>query len=100
MNRGLCVGGPLDGEYAEHTSNMMRIPQLGEVMYRADRVTPAEYQPNLFYSYVFVSRYWIPYDIRQGVRPITDVLEILERCYVNERRANASEVPMVPRVQT
>lgn len=85
MNRGLCVGGPLDGEYAEHASNMLRIPQVGEVLYRADG-TPAAYQPNLFYSYVFVSRYWIPYDIRQGVRPITDVLEILERCYILSRR--------------
>lgn len=90
MNKGLCIGGPLDGEYAEHASNMLKVPQTGETVYRADG-TQAAYQPNLWYRYVFVTRYWMPYDERSGVRAITHALDILDRSYAKTAAAKKHE---------
>ncbi len=90
--RGLVVGGPLDGSYVEHTSNMYRHPTPdGEVIYRGDG-SVAAHQPNLFFPYIFCTRYWVPYDERKGVQPITEVLDILDKVYIQHVRNQEAQV--------
>jgi hypothetical protein len=83
--RGLAIGGPLDGQYVEHTSNLLRIPQKGEVVLRSDG-TRAAYQPNLWFNYLFCTRYWVPHKDGQSAKPITEVLDVLDRVYVESRK--------------
>jgi hypothetical protein len=78
--KGLVVGGPLDGQIKEHTSNLMLVPCEGETVYRADG-TEAAYQPNKTFRYVFVGRYWTPYN-GGSVPAITVPLEVLEAYYM------------------
>jgi hypothetical protein len=77
---GLVVGGPLDGQYVEHTSNMYRLPQEGETIYRADG-TEAHYQPNKWFTYLFISRYWVPYDVKKGARSLNSILDEMDALY-------------------
>ena len=58
---GLVVGGPLAGSMLDHSSNIYRHPKpegTYEIDLRADG-TPAAYQPNAFFEYCFVSRYYV-----------------------------------------
>lgn len=85
--RGLCIGGPLDGEYAECERNMLRIPQDGEIVTLADG-SRAPYQPNLSFNYVYVARYWWPYDARSGIPGLTTILDRIDRSYAEARMKN------------
>lgn len=93
MYRGLVIGGPLDGQMLEHSSNMYRIerePGTWEVVYRIDG-TRAAVQPHQYYQYLFNTRYWMPYTYGQGARPITDVLDVLDATYIAAKLAEQRE---------
>lgn len=91
MYKGLVIGGELDGQILEHHDNMYRIerePGTWKVLYRPNG-TPSLMQPHKYIQYLFVSRYWLPYDTREGARPITDALETLERVYIEAKQRKA-----------
>jgi hypothetical protein len=92
--RGLCIGGPNDGEYMTADVNLVRIPQPdGEVLYRRDG-SMSNYQPHTTFSYIFCTRYWVPYNALDGIKPLTAVLDAIDAAYVayaRERKANVSE---------
>lgn len=89
--RGLVIGGELAGQYMEHDANMLRIPKHGEIITRSDG-TRAAYQPHLYDSYIFVTRYWWPYDVRKGIPSLTEILDTLDRSYVQRHQALAAQV--------
>ena len=87
MYSGLIIGGPFDGKMLEHRDNMYRHPkQPGsyKVQLKADG-TPSVYQPDSYVEYIYVGRYWLPYNIRDGVPSILVALEILEQEYRSKR---------------
>lgn len=90
---GLAIGGPLDGQYVTSQSNVLRIPNPhGEVLLLPDG-SRAGHQPHLFHTYIFVTRYWWPYENGKPIPGLTTVLEHLERSYHSVRQAAAAEVP-------
>jgi hypothetical protein len=90
--RGLVIGGPLDGQYLSHTNNVYRIPNPdGQIAYLPDG-RKAMHQPNLHYTYIFLTRYWWPMQDGKPIPGLTTVLEVLEKAYHEQRRTAEVEV--------
>jgi hypothetical protein len=79
--RGLCVGGILDGQYITHDSNMLRIPNKNWTPRLREDGSEAGYQPDKYHTYVFVTRYWWPYEHGKAIPGLTTILEKLEESY-------------------
>jgi hypothetical protein len=90
--KGLAIGGPKAGQRLDSDQNMLYIDlPHGKTLYRLDGVTERSYQPHKVFRYVFVSRYWLPFDERRGVPSITVALEALEKHYEDNPPAQLGE---------
>lgn len=65
MPQGIAIGGPMAGKTIVNATNLWYSPDDADV------------------RYVFVSRYWLQYEVRKGVPGFDVALDILEAVYLN-----------------
>lgn len=77
---GLVVGGPLAGQRLKSDKNLYYHKLEGEPVTKADG-SLAAYQPHLSFRYIFVSRYWFPYQ-GTSIVSLSEILDVLDEAYV------------------
>lgn len=82
--KGLVVGGPLDGTMLTYSANLYRhhiLKDVEPILQNYDFASTPEPIADTTFPYIFVTRYWTPYNPRKGVPSLADILDDLDRGY-------------------